>query len=74
MFKILGALLFGILALASTVITCLLFALGSANNWTSDGPAMLMVYLGILLFGGATLGFGWVTFAILTGETGRLER
>ncbi len=71
MMKLLGVLFFGLLSLASAVVTAFCFWVGAQNNWTSDGPAMLMVYLGIALFGGGTFAFGWVGFSIVTGEGAR---
>lgn len=40
-----------IVGLASTAATIGLFALGHHNNWTSDGPGMLVVMLGVPFFG-----------------------
>ena len=64
--KVIGGIVAAVLALGSIAITFFLFSVGSSNNWTSDGPGMLLVYLGIGLFGLATFFFGYVALAIFS--------
>lgn len=51
-----------LVALAAAAASVGLFMLGMKAHWTSDGPAMLFVMLGIPLFGLVALFFG--TFAL----------
>jgi hypothetical protein len=55
--RILLRTILGLLALGAAASTLLLLYVGFKNSWTSDGPAMLLVMLGILVCGGLTYFF-----------------
>lgn len=44
-----------IVAVASSVITIMLFKVGQGADWTSDGPGMLFIMLGLLVFAGTSI-------------------
>lgn len=48
----------GLLALASAGATAFLFKVGQQAHWTSDGPGMLLIMVGILFCGLLALVFG----------------
>jgi len=52
----------GVLTLASAAATIFLFKVGQQAHWTSDGPAMAVIMLGILLCGIFALVFGGLFF------------
>ena len=52
----------GFLALASSAATVALFMVGQKAHWTSDGPGMLVVMVGILFCGIFALVFGGLFF------------
>lgn len=51
MIALLGHLLLYGTALGATAFAWLLFSVGQANRWTSDGPGMLFI---MILFAGST--------------------
>lgn len=56
--KLVGAFVFGLLSLAFTALTVLVIWVGVKNNWTSDGPGMLLVMIAVPVFGFIALA-GW---------------
>lgn len=56
--RVLGRVITGLLTLASAALTVLLFYVGEKAHWTSDGPGMLAVMIGIVLFGFLAFLFG----------------
>jgi hypothetical protein len=55
----------GLLTLASAVAAVALFIVGQKAHWTSDGPGMLLIMVGILLCGIFALVFGGLFFRSL---------
>lgn len=61
MLRIVGVLLLSAIALVCAAGAVGLIAIGHSNGWTSDGPGMLLVMLGI-----PTLGFfGFLALSLL---------
>jgi hypothetical protein len=60
--KILARLLTASIALLSFAATVFLFNVGQKAHWTSDGPGMLLVMVGVLLCGIFTFVFGGLFF------------
>ncbi len=63
--KLLGGAICGLLALASTAATIFCISVGIDNNWTSDGPGMLIIMIGVLVFGIAALLSWGVTASVI---------
>jgi uncharacterized membrane protein len=47
-----------VVAVAATAATAFFVYVGNKNHWTSDGPGMLFIMLGVLVCGGVALS-GW---------------
>ncbi len=56
--RALARLVTGLLTLASAAAMVFLFQVGQKVHWTSDGPGMLVIMMGVLLFGFLALVFG----------------
>lgn len=56
--RLIGGLLFALVSVATTAVTGLLVWVGMRSGWSSDGPGMLLVMIGVLIFGAASL-VGW---------------
>ena len=56
--RVFGGVLVGLLSLACSWVAVFLFQVGAKNNWTSDGPAMLFIIIGIGASGLLAF-FGW---------------
>ncbi|MBI3357917.1 MAG: hypothetical protein HY038_14315 [Nitrospirae bacterium] len=61
-FKTLARIFTALVALASATAMVLLFMVGQKAHWTSDGPGMLLVMVGILFCGMFTFVFGGLFF------------
>ena len=53
-----GVIVFGLLSVATTALTVLLVQVGVKNHWSSDGPGMLLIMIGIGIFGFVSY-LGW---------------
>lgn len=65
--RTLARLFTGLLTLCSAAITVFLFHVGQNAHWTSDGPGMLAIMLGIVIFGFLTLLFGGLVLQSFNG-------
>ena len=66
-----GCVVMGLFSVAASVVTVLLISIGSQNNWTSDGPGMLIIMVAVVFFGSLAL-VGWLTTAsLMVGEKPR---
>jgi hypothetical protein len=63
--KTLARMFTGLLALASAAATVFLFWVGQQAHWTSDGPGMLLIMIGIALCGILACVFGGLFFSSL---------
>lgn len=61
--RAMGGLLIFVLALGATALTGLMIWLGHSANWSSDGPLMLVVVIGLLVFGTAAFVLWGLLFA-----------
>jgi hypothetical protein len=68
-FRILARIFTAAVALASAAATIFLFKVGQGAHWTSDGPGMLLVMVGIFICGIFTLVFGGLFFSSLSQAT-----
>ncbi len=64
--RVLGTLLTGLMALAATAATIGLFVAGQKAHWTSDGPGMLFIMIGIGVSAMVALGLWFATLAQAT--------
>lgn len=64
--KTLARIFTGFVALASATGMVFLFQVGQKAHWTSDGPGMLLVMVGIFFCGLFALFFGWLCFLSFT--------
>jgi hypothetical protein len=60
--RVLGTLITGLLAVGASAATIGLFMAGQKAHWTSDGPGMLFIMLGILVCAVVTFGLWIATF------------
>lgn len=63
----LGLLVSGVITLASAAFTALCVWVGMKAHWTSDGPGMLFVMLGVVFGAIVTFGFGSLFLSRLSG-------
>lgn len=63
--RVLARLFTGGVALASAAAAIFLIKVGQGAHWTSDGPGMLLVMVGILICGILALVFGGLFFTSL---------
>ncbi|MDD1713496.1 MAG: hypothetical protein LUQ69_10060 [Methanoregulaceae archaeon] len=64
--RVLGTLLTGLMALLATAATIGLFMVGQKAHWTSDGPGMLFIMIGIGVSAMVALGLWFATLAQAT--------
>jgi hypothetical protein len=68
-FRSLARIFTGLAALASATAMVFLFGVGQKAHWTSDGPGMLLVMVGILFFGILAFVFGGLFFTSFNQPT-----
>ena len=49
--RLFGRIVTLVLAVAASALTIFLIGVGNHNNWSSDGPGILMVMIGVFIFG-----------------------
>ncbi len=64
--RTIGRFVTALFALGSTAVAGLLFWVGMKAHWTSDGPGMLLVMIGIVFFGVVA----FVSWSTLLGSLG----
>lgn len=68
-FRTLARIFTGLIALASATAVVLLIMVGQKAHWTSDGPGMLLVMVGILFCGIFAFVFGGLFFSSFNQST-----
>jgi len=68
-FRILARIFTSLIALASAAATVFLFKVGQNAHWTSDGPGMLLVMVGIFFCGILAFIFGGLFFSSFSQST-----
>jgi len=64
--RTLARMITGLLTLASGAAAAFLFKVGQQAHWTSDGPGMLLIMLGMVFCGLFALVFGGLFFRTLS--------
>lgn len=65
---LIGGLLLGLISLSLTALTLFLISVGVRNHWSSDGPGMLMIMIGIGVLGVTALGSWMITLGAFFGK------